>query len=288
LRALVEQLVPPGNAHVVIDVGCGTGGNLAILAEDYECFGIDTSTEAIDLAQRRFGGVQFFCGHAPEDLGVLMQKADVVLLMDVLEHVRDDAGLLERLVESLSPGAKLLLTVPADASLWSKHDHSFGHYRRYDEQQLCQLWDDLPVRTRMISHFNSRLYPLVRLARSWTRHREAPFGEAGTDFQQPAAPLNRWLTRLFAAEARRLVDALQDRRVGGYGRGVSLIAILERQADVPSQTEPIVPAFDDSVVTPTLETDGQSAGTSSSPLASRSRRLIMRRKVCRSHVDNCP
>ena len=47
LRAIVEQLVPPSPEATVIDIGCGTGANLASLADHYRCIGIDTSPEAM-------------------------------------------------------------------------------------------------------------------------------------------------------------------------------------------------------------------------------------------------
>ena len=85
-----SRLLPPSPEATVIDVGCGTGANLASLAADYRCIGIDTSPEAIRLARKRFPGVHFIHGFAPADLGRLIDDARLVLMMDVLEHVPDD------------------------------------------------------------------------------------------------------------------------------------------------------------------------------------------------------
>src|SRR5687768_9022062 len=68
VRSLVERVVPPSQDSVIVDVGCGTGGNLADLAADYPCVGIDTSAQAIDLARQRFPSAQWLCGYAPGDL----------------------------------------------------------------------------------------------------------------------------------------------------------------------------------------------------------------------------
>ncbi|MGC4001909.1 MAG: hypothetical protein QM811_01660 [Pirellulales bacterium] len=65
-------------------------------------------------------------------MGDDLRNADLVMLNDVLEHVRDDFLLLSRVMAELRPGAICLLTVPADMALWSPHDVAFGHYRRYD------------------------------------------------------------------------------------------------------------------------------------------------------------
>ena len=93
LRRLLADVIETGKGHLVIDVGCGTGGNIAALADDYECIGIDTSERGIELARKRFDSIKFICGLAPQDLGDDAGRADALLIMDVLEHLEDDAGL---------------------------------------------------------------------------------------------------------------------------------------------------------------------------------------------------
>ena len=131
LCRLAAEVVPPSPDVTVIDVGCGTGGNIAAMADRYQCVGIDTSEEAIELARQRFPRVRFIAGHAPHDLGELAGRAQLFMLTDVLEHVADDYAMLSELLAAASAGSHFLLTVPADESLWSEHDESFGHYRRY-------------------------------------------------------------------------------------------------------------------------------------------------------------
>jgi len=214
---------------LVIDIGCGTGANIASLADCYRCVGIDTSVDAIQWARQRFPEVQFINGFAPQDLGGLMHEAWLLTMMDVLEHVEDDFALLSGVLAECPVGAYVLLTVPADLSLWSKHDESFGHYRRYDAERLAQLWSGLPVETLLVSHYNSRLYPLVKAVRTFNRFFRRSAGEHGTDFRLPARPLNRVFEAIFAGEAEMLFDTLA-REDEGYERGVSLIALLQRKA----------------------------------------------------------
>lgn len=61
---------------------------------------------------------------------------DLILLLDVLEHIEDDAGALDRLTELLAPGGLLLVTVPALMLLWSAHDEANAHFRRYRKSAL--------------------------------------------------------------------------------------------------------------------------------------------------------
>jgi hypothetical protein len=155
--------------------------------------------------------VQFIAGRAPQDLGELAAQARLFLLTDVLEHVPDDYAMLSELLAAASPGSYFLVTVPADESLWSEHDESFGHYRRYDPARLEGVWAGLPVTTLLLSYFNSRLLPMVRLVRAWNRRRGRAAGQAGTDFWLPSRPINALLTATFAGEATRLTAALRKR-----------------------------------------------------------------------------
>ena len=245
MRTLIGQVLPPSKETTIVDVGCGTGANIASLADDYRCVGIDTSRQAIDSARARFPQVKFIHGYAPADLEHIAADARMFLLMDVLEHVPDDFQVLSQLLAAATPGAHFLITVPADLSLWSEHDESFGHYRRYDDTRLRRAWEGLPVKVLLTSHYNTRLRPLIKLIRTVSRLRGHAAGASGTDFNVPASPINRALENLFAGESRRLVDVLHGQRERGYRRGVSLIALLQREpGDVPLRTKPLDLAAD--------------------------------------------
>lgn len=239
LGQLVAQVLAPDPSATVIDVGCGTGGNIGALADRYRCVGIDPSTEAIELARERYPGVRFVCGRAPDDLGNLAAEADLFLLTDVLEHVPDDFDLLSRVLTTARPGCHVLITVPADMSLWSGHDESHGHYRRYDSARLARVWEGLPVSVLLESHFNSRLYPAIKLARLWNRWRGRTTGPAGTDVKLPPPVVNRTLRGIFEGESRVLTQLLSGDRPHGYGYGVSLVAILRKEAGhIAPRTKP--------------------------------------------------
>ena len=229
ISRLITHLIPPSPSRTVVDVGCGTGGNLSQLANDYRCIGIDPSEEAIRWAKKRFPQMAFVRGHAPEDLNDDQRQADLFMLNDVLEHVPDDFSLLSKLLAASKPGSYFVITVPADMSLWSPHDVSHGHYRRYTMERLSAVWEGLPVRCVMRSHFNSRLYPIVKFLRGMNQRNRAASGDQGTDLKVPSRWVNGSLTRVFEGEARRLLDLLDRGDGKGYRRGVSLVAILSRK-----------------------------------------------------------
>lgn len=136
--------------------------------------------------------------------------------------------MMESLVNKLSPGAFALLTVPADMGLWSAHDTVHGHFRRYTQCSFERLWADLPVETLLLSYFNSRLYPAIRIMRSISRWSGGTWGRAGTDVFMPPSVVNRLLTEVFAGESSLLAEILKGRRKQGFARGVSLVAVVRK------------------------------------------------------------
>lgn len=233
MRAIVDALVPAGRDRLIIDVGCGTGANVAALAETRHCVGIDVSGEGIALARERYPQCEFRVGFAPADLGDLAGRADLFLLMDVLEHVRDDIELLSGIMVAAKPGAYVLITVPADPALWSPHDVTHMHYRRYTFERLRALWDDEAIEPVFVGGLNRRLLPFVKLVRTVERWHGGALGPGNTDLSMPPALLNRLLANVLAGEADALVEGVRAGRIDAHPRGSSLIAVLRRGEAMP-------------------------------------------------------
>jgi SAM-dependent methyltransferase len=224
---LVRALVGPA-APLVLDVGCGTGANAAELARSLRCEGMDTSADAIELAREHWQGVRFHHADVLDPDFVLPPDLGVVLLMDVLEHIEDDVGFLRGLVARLPVGAHLVVTVPANPGLWSRHDEAFGHHRRYTAASLAAVWGDLPVEARLLSPYCTALYPAVWAVRSALRPLSAAFGEADTDFRMPPRLVNAALREIFASERGPLVALLRGETRRPLPFGSSLVAVLTR------------------------------------------------------------
>jgi SAM-dependent methyltransferase len=98
----------------------------------------------VEEAIRRLGprpSLQVICGDATEiEIPMPNDEAfDTVLLLDVLEHIKDDVDLLHRLRSRLGAGGHLILKVPAMPSLYSPMDQAIGHWRRYDKARLSDV-----------------------------------------------------------------------------------------------------------------------------------------------------
>lgn len=96
----------------------------------------------------------------------------LILMMDVLEHVEDDIGLLRLYAEKMPADARILITVPAFQFVWSKHDTFLEHFRRYTIKSLNQSIKQAGLRPIKCNYFFGTLFPAVAIARlssKWLR-----------------------------------------------------------------------------------------------------------------------
>ena len=114
-RAIVRQALKSLNlprAADLLDVGCGTGGNLALLAQFGKVHGVELDDGAADLARRRGVG-EIEKGALPDAIPFAAKNFDLAVMLDVLEHIDDDEASLAALGRLLKPRGYLLITVPA-------------------------------------------------------------------------------------------------------------------------------------------------------------------------------
>jgi SAM-dependent methyltransferase len=152
----------------------------------------------------------------PDQVHLLDGHYDLIVLLDVLEHIEDDRGSLRVLREKLAPGGMMVVTVPASPWMWSAHDVAHHHKRRYTARTLRAVFDAAGLRVRHMSHFNTLLYPLIAAARivGRLRHRE------GSDEAMPSPLVNGLLRHVFAAERHWVTR-------GALPFGVSLLAVVD-------------------------------------------------------------
>ena len=90
---------------------------------------------------------------------------DLIVMMDVLEHVEDDLSLLKSYTDGLASGKHVLITVPAFQALWSGHDVFLEHYRRYTASQIQALVKQAGMTPVKIRYFYAPLFPLIAAVR---------------------------------------------------------------------------------------------------------------------------
>lgn len=135
-RAIIDSILRrfASRSRIAVDVGCGTGRNMAILAQYADrVAGLDRSLTALSNAASRGLPVACVDGHF---LPLADGSADLLTAFDVLEHMEDDVRALEEFNRVIRPGGLLLVTVPAYRFLWSEHDEALMHRRRYVASEL--------------------------------------------------------------------------------------------------------------------------------------------------------
>lgn len=84
--------------------------------------------------------------------------ADVMFLLDVLEHIDNESPFLQSALTKLKPDGHLIITVPAFSFLFSEHDRFLKHYRRYNKKNLLRLLKDYPLSINHHFYFYSFLF----------------------------------------------------------------------------------------------------------------------------------
>jgi 2-polyprenyl-3-methyl-5-hydroxy-6-metoxy-1,4-benzoquinol methylase len=119
----------------VLDAGAGIGTFTTLAAEGREVVAVEPDPEQLAILRDRFDShpdVQVAAGTIEDVDGTF----DSILCLNVLEHIRDDRGMLARFHALLNPGGTLLLLVPAHPALYGGNDRVVQHERRYTKAVL--------------------------------------------------------------------------------------------------------------------------------------------------------
>lgn len=132
----LQKWVSPKKKSTILNVGCGTGGTLPVLEKYGKVHNIDVSNEAIKFMKGYGYKVDKVKDHR---LPYKDATYDVVVAFDVLEHIKKHEEALKEWTRVLKPGGAILFTVPAYQWLWSDHDTSLHHYRRYTKKLIRSI-----------------------------------------------------------------------------------------------------------------------------------------------------
>jgi len=185
----------PGGFPAILDVGCGDALLFARLEKFGTPEGIEADAEIVSESSAMRWRIHVglldasFVPRAPPDL---------VLMLDVIEHVDDDVALLAAARRTMRPDGVLLVTVPAGRHLWTSHDDLNHHRRRYSSRQLRASVEAAGFEVVSLRHFFHAL-TLPKLA---VALRERAFGSKPSVPTIPREPLNAWVEKAFRLEQR--------------------------------------------------------------------------------------
>lgn len=200
-RAVISAILQRAElgAHPrILEAGCGTGGNVALLASHGYLEALEPDGTARAIARARFPDLQVHEGSLPWAHSLPRSTFDLVLALDVIEHVKNDRASIRALVELARPGGWIVVTVPAHPILFGSHDIRLAHIRRYTKRRLAALCRKSGADIEFFTAFNTLLAPIAVTYRLLERLSSAALPNQE---RLPPAPVNSLLARSFAAEA---------------------------------------------------------------------------------------
>lgn len=201
IRAIARRYLAPGEPRRILDLGCGTGGTLAVVSEFGRAVGLDPFPDALAYCRRR--GLRELVAADATRLPFAEAGFDLVTSFDVFEHIADDGAAFAEAARMLRPGGLLLLTVPAYRWLWSDHDIVLEHHRRYARHEVAERLRSAGLEPLRLSYCITFLLPLAAALRLLQRLRRRPHPPACGLIELPR-PLNRLCLATLQLEARLL------------------------------------------------------------------------------------
>jgi SAM-dependent methyltransferase len=198
----------------ILCVGCGTGAELEQAAQFGQVTGVDIDPQVVALCKKK--GLHVIQADILE-ASLPQESFDVVVAMDVIEHIQDDYKTVQALSGLLKKGGHLLVTVPALPCLWSSFDEEgdFPHFRRYTKKTLSDVLSSQPLKKEKLSYYNFFLFPVAFLARK-------THSSFVAQMTVPSPWKNSLLRAVFSSEKYFLP-------LISFPVGVSLIALYQKQ-----------------------------------------------------------
>lgn len=151
----ILDLIRPGLRGKVLEIGAGTGNFTAHLRS------LGTSLTAVEPSARLGKHLRERALNVPDVTiveGVLTdvtdRNFDCAVMLNVLEHIEDEAAALAEIRERLVPGGTLSIWVPAFEFLYSDFDRTVGHFRRYRRSQLVEVVSSAGFTVRSARYVN--------------------------------------------------------------------------------------------------------------------------------------
>lgn len=166
IEDVVKKQITQDETRKVIEIGCGTGYVLSGLAKSFPAMRLSASDiypEALEYASSRVSDVQFYLMDIMNM--PFVDEFDIVLVLDVLEHISDDKKALSECNKILKGDGTLIITVPQHPWLWSEQDVKIYHKRRYTRSALLESLRETGFGKVYVTSFISLLLPFMVMSR---------------------------------------------------------------------------------------------------------------------------
>ncbi len=215
LEKISNELRTTNGGLRILDVGCGTGANLEMLANYGEAEGVDVSDEAIEFCKAK--GLKANKGLA-EELPFRDESFDIVTALDVVEHLDDDIAGLREMHRVLKKGGRSLIFVPAFMWLWGVQDDISNHRIRYTKQQIVERLEEVGFEVGRATYANITFFAPILAGRTLMKLTGVkPESENNIN----VSALNGFFGKIFSAEKYWLKRA-------NFPFGVSIVVVANK------------------------------------------------------------
>jgi ubiquinone/menaquinone biosynthesis C-methylase UbiE len=184
----------------LVDCGCGTGGNVALLSPHGRTFAFDVTPIGSQRTRTGTGvpAIQADITRIP----FASKTFDIATSFDVLQMVEHDTDAVAEMARVVKPGGRVILTLAAHEVLRGDHAEVWQEVRRYTPESARALVERAGLRTERVSYLFASLFPLMLLVRLYQRLLRPYRGlRPEADITIPPAPVNMVLTWLVSGEA---------------------------------------------------------------------------------------
>lgn len=215
---LIELISRAVEGTDVVDLGAGSGALAAHLAAlGKRVLAVEPHEELVRLAKSLHPGLEVRRGDAESIDQMLPYPVDAFVMIDVLEHIEDDAAVLKKLRTMLRPEGELVILVPAYPILYGVRDRLHGHFRRYRKRELVRMLALSGYEVRRARYWNMLAVPFYFISEKLFR-REL----SSALRQEHHHPLKRLVNRMLHLWFQHLENRLN------LGFGLSLLVVARR------------------------------------------------------------
>jgi len=136
-KSIVLDFLEEIGKGTFLEIGIGSGDLVLEMAKrNYTGMGADLSDKSVQMTQEKLKNVDSKIKIEKKDLFNITGSFDIIIILEVIEHIEDDKKALKKIYELLNKSGHLIISVPAHKRKWDINDEWAGHFRRYEKDEL--------------------------------------------------------------------------------------------------------------------------------------------------------
>tara|TARA_Y100000996_G_scaffold392365_1_gene355074 strand:- start:1018 stop:1731 length:714 start_codon:yes stop_codon:yes gene_type:complete len=196
----------------ILDYGSGSGVNIGMLSKFGKVNIFEPHKQTAIYLKKKYLGKKYQTLKKISD-----RKYDLIVLADVLEHIKNDKKKIKELSGKLKKNGKILITVPAYKILFTKKDIILGHYRRYTINEIKDIFKEFKI--KKLSYFNFFLFLPISISLIFYKILKSDFIDSVE--KKPNSVINFLLFSIFNFESKII-------NIFNFPFGISILGVFEK------------------------------------------------------------